>query len=55
MTHDQIHELMLVYAAGSADADEVTTAEQLLGGGDVVAQAAYSEALAVVASIPLSL
>ncbi len=55
MTHDQIQELMLIYAAGAADPDERAAAEQLLSNGNVVAQGAYAEAVAVVSTIPLSL
>lgn len=55
MTHEQIQDLMLAYAAGAADAEERAMAERLLASGNVAAQGAYAEALAVVASLPLSL
>ena len=51
---DEISALMLEYALGTADADEVARVDALLAVGDVSAHAALAEAQAVVGMIGLS-
>lgn len=55
MTHDDLHELMLLYVAGALDADEKALLDARLASGDPTALAALSEAENTLGHLPLAL
>lgn len=55
MSAQDLHDLMLVYVAGCADADECRRVEIWLASGDGTAHAAYAEAMTVVHAVPLAI